>query len=108
MAGKSSSDIVYKVWNPYSSDERDIFYISDVPHLVKTVRNAWSNSFGHNQARALWVRTAYVLYIHLYLHVHTNACCDFFIKYNTRYACCDIFIKCNTCCHTFHILLKNF
>jgi len=37
MAGKFSSDIVYKVQNPYTSDERDI---SDVPHLIKTVRNA--------------------------------------------------------------------
>ena len=64
MAGKSSSDIVYKVQNPYASDERDIYFISDVPHLIKTVRNAWSNSFGHNQARALWVRAVLVIYSH--------------------------------------------
>ena len=53
----SDSDVVYKVKNPFSCEERDIYFISDVPHLIKTVRNAWSNSFGHNQARALWVRT---------------------------------------------------
>jgi len=55
VAGKSlsSSDVVYKVRNPYSRDERNIYSISDVPHLIKTVCNAYSNSFGHNQARAL-------------------------------------------------------
>lgn len=34
---------VYKVQNPYSED-RDLYFISDPPHLMKTVRNAWSNS----------------------------------------------------------------
>ena len=48
-------DVTYKVPNPYTNEKRDIFFISDVPHLIKTVRNAWSNSFGHNNARALWV-----------------------------------------------------
>jgi len=36
-------------------------FISDVPHLIKTVRNAWSNSFGHSQARALWVSKEIIL-----------------------------------------------
>jgi len=54
-AGAAISDIIYKVPNPYSSDGRNIYFISDVPHLIKTVRNAWSNSFGHSHARALWV-----------------------------------------------------
>ena len=47
--------VTYKVLNPYTSENRDIFFISDVPHLIKTVRNAMSNSFGHNNARAMWV-----------------------------------------------------
>jgi len=55
QAGAAISDVVYKVPNPYSSDGRNIYFISDVPHLIKTVRNAWSNSFGHSHARALWV-----------------------------------------------------
>ena len=49
------SGITYKIRNPYSIEERDIYFISDVPHLIKTVRNCWSNSFGHNHKRALWV-----------------------------------------------------
>ena len=53
---KISSDksgITYKV--PYSCEKRDIYFISDIPHLIKTVRNSWSNSFSHNQVRVLWV-----------------------------------------------------
>ena len=37
------SGITYKIRNPYSIEERDIYFISDVPHLIKTVRNCWSN-----------------------------------------------------------------
>lgn len=31
--------ITHKVHNPYSIEERYIFFVSDVPHLIKTVRN---------------------------------------------------------------------
>ncbi len=47
----SPEDVVYKVANPYADDNRDIFFLADPPHLMKTVRNAWSNSKRH-----LWVR----------------------------------------------------
>jgi hypothetical protein len=57
LHGKASgeSSVTYKVPNPYTKEDRPIFFISDVPHLIKTVRNCWSNSFGHSQKRALWV-----------------------------------------------------
>ena len=45
-----SDDILYKIPNPYSDDGRELFFISDPPHLIKTVRNAWYNSKRH-----LWV-----------------------------------------------------
>jgi len=51
----NQQDVTYKVPNPYTNEKQDIFFISDVPHLIKTVWNTWSNSFGHNNARALWV-----------------------------------------------------
>ena len=44
------SGITYKVPNPYSCEKRDIYFITDVPYRIKTVRNAWPNSFSHNQA----------------------------------------------------------
>ncbi|SMN01866.1 hypothetical protein SPONN_135 [uncultured Candidatus Thioglobus sp.] len=34
----------HKTTNPFASDNREIFFISDPPHLVKTVRNCWSHS----------------------------------------------------------------
>ena len=55
QASKKPSEIVYKTPNPYSLDGQDIYFISDVPHLIKTTRNCWSNSFGHSNTRALWV-----------------------------------------------------
>ena len=42
--------VTYKTKNPYSDDECDIFFISDPPHLIKTIRNSLFNS-----KRALWV-----------------------------------------------------
>ena len=33
-----SSDLVYKVENPFT-DENRFVYFSDLPHLIKTVRN---------------------------------------------------------------------
>lgn len=46
---------IHKTLNPFSSNNRCIFFFSDVPHLVKTVRNCWANSFGHSMTRKLEV-----------------------------------------------------
>ena len=42
--------LVHKVTNPYTSDERSVFFFSDPPHLIKTVRNSW-----YNKKRHMWV-----------------------------------------------------
>ena len=49
------SQLTYKARNPYSKEARWVFFISDVPHLLKTTRNCWSHSFGHGRRRQLWV-----------------------------------------------------
>ena len=49
------SSITYKTTNPYADEDRPIFFISDPPHLIKTVRNCWANSYSHNWTRKLWV-----------------------------------------------------
>ena len=51
----STDDIIYKTINPYAGEDRPVFFISDPPHLIKTVRNCWANSYGHSWARNLWV-----------------------------------------------------
>lgn len=64
QASNGDEDIVYKTVNVYSPDNRPLFFISDVPHLVKTVRNCWSNSFGHSFTRNLMVS------LYIYSHIH--------------------------------------
>ena len=55
LASDQKSGVVYNILNPYSIEKRYLFFISDVPHLLKTARNCWANSFGHSLKRALWV-----------------------------------------------------
>lgn len=56
MHGKKTStrNPCYKTKNPYSQDKRDIYFMSDPPHLMKTARNCWSHS-GDEQSRNMWV-----------------------------------------------------
>ena len=42
--------LVHKTANVYASDNRSLFFFSDPPHLIKTVRNAFASSI-----RNLWV-----------------------------------------------------
>ena len=38
------TDLTYKVPNPYSTDRHNLFFISDSPHLLKTIRNYFFHS----------------------------------------------------------------
>lgn len=51
----STADLCYKSPNPYTNDDRNIYFFCDVPHLMKTTRNCWSHS-SENGTRKLWVR----------------------------------------------------
>ncbi|XP_070177865.1 uncharacterized protein [Littorina saxatilis] len=44
----------YWCWNRYSFPRRKLYFISDVPHLMKTARNCFANSSGHRRTRTLW------------------------------------------------------
>ena len=50
----SSKGLTYKATNIYDNS-RPVFFISDVPHLLKTTRNSWANSYAHKNSRKLWV-----------------------------------------------------
>ena len=52
-----SKELTFKYRNPYAKEERYIYFISDVPHLMKTTRNCWSHSFWNGNKRTLWVRS---------------------------------------------------
>ena len=45
--------IVYKVRNMYDPT-KFVYFMSDVPHLIKTTRNCWANSCSQG-TRYLWV-----------------------------------------------------
>lgn len=53
-------DIVFDTVNPYDPS-RTIFFISDVPHLLKTIRNCFSNS-GMKKSRKLFKNGQYILW----------------------------------------------
>ena len=46
----SSSDTSHNIKNPYSTNGRDLFFLSDPPHLLKTTRNCFAS-----KSRMLWV-----------------------------------------------------
>ena len=46
----TSSGLIHKVPNMHAPDERDLYFFSDPPHLMKTVRNCWASKH-----RSLWV-----------------------------------------------------
>jgi len=51
-----SGDVVYKTKNPFRRGH-DIYFICDVPHLLKTARNCFSNSYAYRNSRKLMVST---------------------------------------------------
>ncbi len=48
---RNGNGLTYKVKNIYAADERFIYFISDPPHLVKTIRNCFSHSYGPGSTR---------------------------------------------------------
>ena len=49
--------IPYQTVNPYQRRNR-LFFFCDVPHLLKTARNCFSNSFAHSCSRKMQVQCA--------------------------------------------------
>ena len=47
--------LTYATRNRYSHESRDVFFICDAPHLMKTIRNNWENSGCNSKTRTLMV-----------------------------------------------------
>ena len=45
----------HKTVNVFSDEKSPLFFFSDVPHLIKTVRNCWPNSDGHANTRRFYM-----------------------------------------------------
>ena len=48
-------EVAYKCTNHYRREAANLYFFSDVPHLLKTSRNCFSNSFAHLKSRTLKV-----------------------------------------------------
>lgn len=57
MFREGKEEITHRIKNIYADEDRPIFLISDVPHLLKTTRNSWANSHAHSNSRRLMVCT---------------------------------------------------
>ncbi len=53
------TDVPFKIRNPYRSSF--IYLFCDVPHLLKTARNCFSNSMAHMKSHRLMVCAPYVV-----------------------------------------------
>ena len=53
----TESPIPFVTRNPFA--ERDVYFFCDPPHLIKTARNCFSNSFAHKMSRELKVHNHY-------------------------------------------------
>lgn len=45
----------YKTTNPYRA-ATELYFFCDAPHLLKTTRNCFSNSFSHSKSRRMMVK----------------------------------------------------
>ena len=59
---KNSKEIVHKASNPYSLQFPSFYFLSDPPHLLKTIRNCFAN-----KNRNLWVRYACTCTVQSYI-----------------------------------------
>lgn len=65
-----SDDMVpFKMENMYSDENRAVYLMSDVPHLLKTTRNSWTNSHAHSCSRQLQVSYMVCMLYLAYKHV---------------------------------------
>ena len=69
MCQQHHKDVPFKTFNPFR-EGKDLFFFCDAPHLLKTARNCFSNSFAHSKSRNMQV--VYLPLISLSLsHAHT-------------------------------------
>jgi len=57
--------IIYRAVNIFSADQRFIYFVSDVPHLLKTARNCFSNSYSHKMTRKMWKDGKDISWLHI-------------------------------------------
>ena len=64
LHAREGDNFIHKTINPHDTT-REIFFISDVPHLLKTARNCFSNSYSHSKSRTLWNAGKDISWMHI-------------------------------------------
>ncbi|CAM1323325.1 Uncharacterised protein r2_g3187 [Pycnogonum litorale] len=59
------TETTYKCINIFSADKRQLYFISDAPHLLKTLRNNISNSGSHSKTKFLLNNGKFILWAHI-------------------------------------------
>ncbi|XP_053385111.1 uncharacterized protein LOC128550306 [Mercenaria mercenaria] len=59
------NETVFKARNIFAPEPRYIYFISDPPHLLKTARNCFSNSYSHNKTRRMWMDGYDMSWLHI-------------------------------------------
>ena len=67
------TDVTYRTVNLFSSDKHYIYFISDLPHLMKTARNCIYNSGIGRYTQDMWRNGMFILWNHVF---------DIFMKIN--------------------------
>ena len=67
-----NTDICFKTINLYAR-YRNIYFIADTPHLMKTVRNCSQNSDGEKHSRYMWNDEKYLLWEHIVKIYHEDS-----------------------------------
>ena len=82
LDGDAEKAVVYRTLNLFSSEKRYIYFFSDAPHLIKTVRNCLSNSGSNRCTRFMWNNGFYILWSHITSFVHRDM--DFHLSMLTK------------------------
>ena len=75
LHGNDPNSVVYRADNIYAEDSRYIYFISDAPHLLKTTRNCFSNSFSHKKTRKMWKDGHDISWTHI-VNLYKDYCTD--------------------------------
>ena len=65
LHGGAERACIYKTENIFAEEKRPIYFISDPPHLLKTARNNFSNSYSHNKTKKLWKSGQDISWMHV-------------------------------------------
>ena len=72
LHGPNLDNVVYHTPNPYA-ENRNVYFISDPPHLIKTARNCFSNSHSHKNSRSMWNNDKSISWMHI-VDLFNNYC----------------------------------